>query len=150
MKITAFLKEGISPQKLSIAMALGITLGLIPLLGATSILCAAAAFAFRLNMPSVQLVNYIVYPLQLILYIPFLKTGTYLFSQEHFDYTLQNITEMLSENLWQTVSDFFWINVYGLLLWAILAPLLFAAVYFLTLPVFKKIEISFKKNPAKA
>ena len=63
---------GITPEKIALSVALGITLGVTPVLGSTSILCFLAAVVFRLNAPAIQLVNYFVYPLQFALLIPFI------------------------------------------------------------------------------
>lgn len=102
-KIVGFLKQGITPDKLAFTVAIGICLGTIPLLGSTFLLCTAAAFIFRLNMPAIQAVNYAVYPLQLIFYIPFLKAGASLFSSEKFNYSFKQIIHMLSEDMWATI-----------------------------------------------
>ena len=66
-----FLKQGITPTKLALAVSLGFALGIFPVIGSTIILCTVFGFALRLNIPAIQLINGFVYPLQLILYIPF-------------------------------------------------------------------------------
>jgi hypothetical protein len=42
-------------------------------------LCAAAAIVLRLNFPAVQVVNYLISPLQLALLVPFNRLGAGLF-----------------------------------------------------------------------
>ncbi|HDP80068.1 MAG TPA: DUF2062 domain-containing protein, partial [Spirochaetes bacterium] len=76
------LRQGITPEKLSLSLAFGIILGIFPVIGSTTILCAAAAVLFRLNLPAIQLVNYLVYPLQITFLIPFLRAGDRLFGYE--------------------------------------------------------------------
>lgn len=68
--VIALLSQGITPEKIALSLAIGIVLGVFPVLGSTTLLCAAAAMVFRLNLPAIQLVNYIVYPLQLALFVP--------------------------------------------------------------------------------
>lgn len=67
-------------------MALGLVLALciaiIPVLGVTSWLCFATALAFRLNMPAMQAVNWLATPLQLLLFVPFLRAGAALLGME--------------------------------------------------------------------
>ena len=65
--VSTSLKKGMSRKRVSLCIALGITPGIFPVLGTTTVLCAAAAILLRLNLPLIQLVNYAVYPLQLIL-----------------------------------------------------------------------------------
>src|ERR1700693_6100509 len=75
----ALLQQGITPEKLALSVALGITLGIFPVLGSTTLLCAIAGLFLGLNQPTLQSVNYIAYPLQLGLLIPFFRFGERLF-----------------------------------------------------------------------
>jgi uncharacterized protein (DUF2062 family) len=141
-KITGFLLEGITPEKLAMAMALGATLGIIPILGITTVICAGLAYYFKLNMPAIQLVNYFMYPLQIILYIPFLKTGASLLSDEPFNYSFSEITDMFAANWQNALSKLFFVNLYGLLLWLILAPFLYLLIFVVLRFVFSRIKNS--------
>ena len=85
------LKQGTSPEKLSLSITSGAVIGILPVVGATSLLSAAIAFTFRLNVPTVQLINYLVYPLQLILMIPFIRMGAFLFNAESMPFSVQEI-----------------------------------------------------------
>jgi hypothetical protein len=69
------LRQGVSPEKVALTIALGIILGVTPVLGSTVLLCTLAATVLRLNLPAIQLVNGVVYPLQFILLIPFYRLG---------------------------------------------------------------------------
>jgi uncharacterized protein (DUF2062 family) len=44
--ILALLTQGITPEKIALSLALGIVLGVFPVLGSTTVLCAAAALLF--------------------------------------------------------------------------------------------------------
>jgi uncharacterized protein (DUF2062 family) len=55
--VAAQLMQGVTPQKIALSIALGISLGIIPVLGVTTMLCAMAAIRFKLNQPVIQLVN---------------------------------------------------------------------------------------------
>ena len=69
--IVMLLKQGTAPEKIALSLSMGFVLGIFPVIGSTTLLCAAAAFMFKLNLPAIQLVNYFVYPLQLGLLLPF-------------------------------------------------------------------------------
>jgi uncharacterized protein (DUF2062 family) len=144
--VLSFLQQGVSPEKLALGLAFGITLGIIPLLGVTTLLCALAALAFRLNMPFVQLVHYVVSPLQLILFIPFLHQGSSWFAKAPVHYTFDEITTMISNDFWHAVTTLFYINLCGVLLWLMLAPVLFGASYFIGLLLIRKAAGRFNKN----
>jgi hypothetical protein len=76
LPIIDLLRQGITPEKVALSIALGVTLGIFPVLGSTTILCAAAAVVLRLNLPAIQAVNYLIYPVQLILFLPLLQAGS--------------------------------------------------------------------------
>ena len=71
--------RGLSPEAIALSIAVGFSLGLFPLPGCPTLLCALAAVVLRLNAPAVQVVNYLVYPLQLALFAPFMRLGGRLF-----------------------------------------------------------------------
>ncbi len=56
--------------RLVFSLSLGTAGSLIPILGVSTALCAVVAVILKLNMPAIQLVNYLLTPLQLILVIP--------------------------------------------------------------------------------
>ena len=145
-KVLGFLQQGISPEKLALGLAFGATLGIMPLLGATTLLCGLAALIFRLNMPFVQLVHYVVSPIQLILYIPFLHEGAALFLKQPVHYSFDEITTMISNDLIGAISTLFYINLCGLLLWLILTPFLFLISYFIGLYFIRKMSTKFNKK----
>ena len=144
-KFIYFLKQGMSPSQLAVAVTLGICLGIIPLLGATSILCMLAAFSFRLNMAAIQTVNYIIYPLQLLLYIPFLKAGAYIGGQE-FKYSLSDITTMVYDHPWETIQKFFVINMYAILLWLLVVVVVYFVFYTIFLKTFQALAEAIQKS----
>src|SRR6202012_2910085 len=79
LPIFALLRRGTSPRKLAWSLAAGLLIGINPIIGSTTVLCLAIAFLFRLNIAASQLANHVVYPLQLLLVIPFIHLGTRIF-----------------------------------------------------------------------
>lgn len=80
LPVLALLRMGATPEKLAWSIALGLVIGINPLLGSTTLLCLALAAAFRLNLAASQLANHLMYPLELLLFVPFLTWGTHVFS----------------------------------------------------------------------
>ena len=89
--VIELLREGVTPEKIALSIAFGITLGVFPVLGSTTALCALAALTFRLNLPAIQLVNYFVYPLQVAFLIPFFRLGEKLFGAQHLPLSVAQI-----------------------------------------------------------
>lgn len=77
--IKALLQQGLLPQSLALCLASGFVLGFFPVFGITTILCIFVASALKLNQVAIQVANYCGYPLQFILFIPFIRLGELLF-----------------------------------------------------------------------
>jgi hypothetical protein len=68
-----------SPEAVASIVVLGVAFGVFPAPVCPTLLCALAALVLRLNPPAIQLVNYLVYPLQIALAAPFVSLGGRLF-----------------------------------------------------------------------
>lgn len=75
-----WLRQGVSPRRLALTLALGFAIGCIPVVGVPTLLCAALALALRLNQPAIQAANYAAMPLQLALIVPFVRMGSWIVS----------------------------------------------------------------------
>jgi len=74
-KRPAVMLEGVGAETIALIVALGLVFGTFPMYGFPTLLCAAAAILLRLNWPALQLVNYLISPLQLALLVPFNRVG---------------------------------------------------------------------------
>ena len=70
---------GLSPEAAALILTVGLVLGVFPVFGCPTVLCALAALLLRLNLPAIQLVNQVSSPLQLALLIPFGRFGSLFF-----------------------------------------------------------------------
>lgn len=129
--IVGQLRQGTTPKLIAITVAAGVVLGLFPIMGATTLLCGALAVVFRLNQPVIQMVNYLISPLHLLMLLPFYRMGESLFGQPHVP--IASITALLERfwaGPWQFLIDYGLVALYGITVWMLVAPLLFAALYF--------------------
>jgi len=74
-RVAEWLREGVSPRRLALTLAIGFVLGCLPLMGIPTGLCAMVAIAFRLNMPAMQAANYAAMPFQFALVVPLMRLG---------------------------------------------------------------------------
>jgi uncharacterized protein (DUF2062 family) len=133
------LRQGVTPEKLSLSIALGTVLGLIPVIGVNTALCAVVALVWRLNLPAIQLVNYFVYPLQLALLLPFFRAGEKLFGGQHLLVRVEQIRAMIRTNLWGTMRLLWTTTWHAVVVWVIAAPFVAALIYVLLLPAFRRV-----------
>jgi uncharacterized protein (DUF2062 family) len=132
LPIVAQLRQGFTPEKIALTIAIGVVLGVFPILGATTLLCAAAGIALKLNQPIIQLVNYFVYPLQLVLLIPFYRAGESIFGREHIPLSIPLLFERFSADVVQFLQDFGMVALLGITVWCLVAPAVVALLYLAT------------------
>ncbi len=136
--LLAQLRQGVTPQALALTLAIGGTLGIMPILGISTLLCGALAVWLKLNQPAIQLVNYLAYPLQLALMFPYYRAGEWLFAAEPVP--LVSITELVARfqaDVGQFFLDYGAVGLYGLTVWALTAPLIGLALYGIALPLLR-------------
>ncbi|HEY4743851.1 MAG TPA: DUF2062 domain-containing protein [Desulfuromonadaceae bacterium] len=78
-RLSIVLHSGLTPHKLALTFCCGIAIGVLPLMWGTTILCVVCGHCFRLNHVALQTVNYLVYPLQIALFVPLCLMGSKLF-----------------------------------------------------------------------
>ena len=132
-KLEGYLRQGQEPKTLAATITLGMLLGLFPIIGTTTLLCALVSIPFRLNMVVIQLANYLVYPLQLIILIPLIKLGGYLFGAP----PIPNIEHIVKKGF--MALEIIGINcLYGVVVWLVLSIPAFFILYFLLVRIFQK------------
>jgi uncharacterized protein (DUF2062 family) len=138
LPLIGLLKQGITPEKLALTVALGSLLGTIPVLGTTTFLCTVAALALRLNLPAIHLVNYAVYPLQLAFFIPFIKIGSAIIGGPEITVTIAEIIRLANENFFEMVHTLWLANLFGLIVWLAAGIPISFFVYIIFLYLFRK------------
>jgi len=145
------LKQGVTPRKIALTLALGCVLGIFPILGATTLLCAIAGVWLRLNQPIIQLVNYLVYPLQVLLLIPFYRAGERLFGAEPVPIVdVAGLIQRFGESPWQFILDYGRVGLYGIAVWCLVAPVLAALSYLLLKPALETIASRLRGAPTSS
>src|ERR1700761_2341248 len=121
-RLMAGLSSGLEPRQLAFTLALGFAIGCIPLLGVTTGICALLAMLFGLNMPAIQAANWLAMPFQMVLLIPFLKLGQWMFPGASF-MTLDRskLTAQVVAAPWHTVGQMGGLFGHALLAWLLAA-----------------------------
>lgn len=133
------LRQGATPSKLSLSVAMGAAIGVMPLLGPATFLCVIVGAAFKLNQVALQVGNYVVYGLQLIGIPLFLRYGDILFGASPFSLSPAQIkSEVENLGVWAFTQKFAVSLWHGTVLWLFVTPIIVAVVYALILPFFKK------------
>jgi len=133
------LRQGVTPEKIALTIALGIILGVTPVLGSTVLLCTFAAVVFRLNLPAIQLVNGAVYPLQFILLIPFYRLGAWMFRADASTISLGGVTAVIREGVGHAIRTLWVVTMHALLAWLVLGIVALAILYAVLVPLLRRL-----------
>lgn len=140
--ILDLLRQGITPEKIALSITLGLALGVIPVLGATSILCLLAAVLLRLNLPAIQLVNYIVYPLQFALLVPFIRMGQWIFADRATKISAAQIVHMIRANTLAAIASLWTATMHALVAWLAVCSILVPILYLFLSAALRRIDQS--------
>jgi len=124
------LTQGITPDKIALTLALGCTLGIFPILGSGFLLCGVAAWALKLNQPIIQATGTLTYPLQLLLLIPFYRSGEWLSGAPAIPLSIPVLIGRFFENVPLFLREYGMTGVRGILVWSLTAPFVLTALYF--------------------
>lgn len=136
--ILELLQQGVTPEKIALSVALGAALGMIPVLGWSTTLCAVAAIVLRLNLPAIQLVNYFVYPAQIALLVPFFRWGERLFRAPHFPISVPQIYALFHASAWFAIK-LLWTTIWhAIVVWGMMAPVFVGLLYLILMPLLRR------------
>lgn len=138
LPILELLKQGVTPEKIALSIALGAALGLFPAIGTTTILCTIAAFILRLNLPVIQIVNYFMYPVQIALLLPFFRLGEKLFRAPHLPISVPQIYAMIHADVGGLIRLLWTTTWHAVVAWILFAPIFSAMLYFILATLLRK------------
>ena len=131
--------QGASPRKLALMVSLGLIIGIFPMVWGGTLLCMAAAFLLRLNQAGIQAVNYLAYPLQIALFVPFYRLGS-----RFFPWVPKTSNAVLGHIGGSMAAEKFMLILLASLkaagVWLIMAPLGASLIYFCLLPLFTRLQ----------
>ncbi|HEX4545782.1 MAG TPA: DUF2062 domain-containing protein [Candidatus Acidoferrum sp.] len=137
--ILELLRQGVTPEKIALSIALGAVLGVFPAIGLTTALCAITALAFRLNLPAIQLVNYFMYPAQIALLVPFFRLGEKLFRAPHVSVSVRQLDGLIHASLWNAIKLLWTTTWHAIVAWGLIAPVFVALTYFILTPMLRRV-----------
>jgi uncharacterized protein (DUF2062 family) len=142
----ALLRQGTTPEKLALSVALGIALGITPALGFASALCLAAAIPLGLNAVAIQLVNYLVYPLQIVLLIAFIRIGEWLFAAQPLKLSAARILDLIRHCNWSVMQTLWGTALHSVVAWLLVGSLAALGTYALLVPLLRKLATPLKRD----
>ena len=136
--LLALLRQGATPEQLAWSVAVGVVIGINPLIGSTTLLCLAVAFLFRLNIIASQLANHLSYPLELLLLIPFLRVGSLLFRTRRMPFSPEMLLHMARTEPLETTKILWSWEWHALVIWAVSAAFIMPAIALSVTPLLRR------------
>lgn len=148
--VLAQLRQGISVERIAWTIAFGVTLGMFPLLGTTTLLCALVAWALKLNQPIMHAFNWIVYPLHLATIPLFIRLGERLYGAPPVTFSLPKMLAAFRADPMQFGRDFGMAAWHGISAWLLIAPFAVLLIKLILTPVLKQLAASIRKRKGVA
>lgn len=137
--VAGWLRQGLTPHEIALTLAIGLCLSVPPVLGTTTILCALAGVVLRLNQPLIQAVNFVAYPLQLLLLVPFFRAGEWLFGAPRTPLSPARMLAMARADLLGTMTALWSVSWHGAVVWALASPPAALAIYLVARPAIERL-----------
>ena len=139
---------GASPQRLAWSLAVGVCIGINPIVGSTTLLCLAVAFACRLNLIASQIANHLVFPLQLALVLFYLRAGEIVFRTGRPPLDTDDMLHAMRHHPWSTGHLLWTWEWHAIVVWLALAAVAAPVLANVLCPVLADVLTKIHREPA--
>ena len=146
------LRYGTSPRRLAWSIAIGIAIGINPLLGSTTVLSLAVAGLFRLNLVASQLATHLSYPLEIALFFVFIRTGNFFFHTGRIPFHRDALLSAVRHHPFDTTRVLWTWEWHALIVWAVFCLIAVPLFVVILTPMLARLEarIHFEPPPDPA
>lgn len=130
--------NGLTPEKIAFSITIGILSGIFPVIGLTTILSLLLTLLFKQNLFVVQSVQWIMALFQVLLIIPFIRSGAFLLNHQILHIDIEQIKLAFEPGILEGLKTIGVLHLYGILSWSIVAIPLGLVSYLMFLAIFKK------------
>jgi uncharacterized protein (DUF2062 family) len=139
-KITALFKQGLTPIELTQSIIVSGLISTIPILGVSTFLLTALSLKRKLNLPIMIAQSYLLWPIQVIMIIPFINIGEFIFSVPKTNHSAQEIIASFQNSFFATLSHLSFELLCGFGGWLLTAVPFSVGVYLLIVYILKTID----------
>ncbi|DAZ92643.1 TPA: hypothetical protein N0F65_009058 [Lagenidium giganteum] len=138
--VMKLLKSGASPESIALAMAFGITGGIFPIPGVTTVPVMLAVFVFRLNPVAAMLTNYLCTPLNIATVPVFILYGNSFFGNgDAGDFSVSKFMEDMKTDTLNTLLNFRFTLLNAVYIWLAVLPVATFVIYFILAIVLRRV-----------
>lgn len=134
------IQSGITPEGLALSLSLGVVGGLFPIIGLTVALCVILAFIFKVNPLIIQVANFVVMPLELILIPSMVNIGRFLLGRYNYNsqlepFNVNGAIQGLQNDFVATIISFGPDLAAAVFAWSLISPVIAFILYILLTPL---------------
>lgn len=134
------LKQGLTPEKAALTIGLGVVLSIFPVLGTTTTLCLLVGALLKLNHPILQLINWLMAGVQLLLIPVCIRIGEKIVSAKPVAFSISDMLARFKASPTQFLQDFGMTGLHAILAWLVFAPFIAWGLYVAFLPVVRRLS----------
>jgi uncharacterized protein (DUF2062 family) len=132
-KTTALLKQGLTPKELIQSIIVSGLISIIPILGVSTFMITTISLKSKLNFPVMIALSYLMWPVQILLIIPFIRVGEFIFSVPRNHHTVEEIISSFQNSFFQTLSQLSFELLCGFGGWFLTAVPIAVVIYLVSL-----------------
>lgn len=136
-KITALFKQGLTPKELNQSIIVSGLISVIPIIGVSTFMISTVSLKTKLNLPVMIALSYMMWPVQILLIIPFIRMGEFIFSIPPNHHTVEEIISSFQNSFFKTLSHLSFELLCGLGGWLFIAVPVAIGIYLVSTYVLK-------------
>lgn len=140
------LTHGTSPDRIGWTIALGMVVGVFPIMGSTTLVCLLIGWLLRLNQPVLHVFRAVVYPLHLALILIFIRLGERLYGAPLISFSIPQLIGKFKDSPLQFARDFGMAAWHGVSAWLLIAPVVAVLIKMAAMPALRKLSLSLKRR----
>jgi uncharacterized protein (DUF2062 family) len=145
--VKGLLRQGLTVEVLALSLASGVAVGLFPVIGATTVLGLGIGVILRLNLPALQLANWMAYPLQLAMIVPLVRLGEWLLGASPVTFSVPQVVASAADDPLGTLGRYGMTGLHGVLGWIAVVPLVVLVLYGALLPTLRGVRVRVRPWP---
>ena len=114
-------------------------ISIIPILGVSTFIITTISLKSKLNLPVMIALSYLMWPIQILLIIPFIRVGEFIFSVHTKNHSLDEIITSFQTSFFQTLSRLSFELLCGFGGWLFTAVPIALGTYFVSIAVLKTV-----------
>jgi len=144
--VMAQLRQGMTVERVSWTISLGVVFGVFPIMGSTTVVCILVAWAFRLNQALLHVFKTAVYPLHLALILVFIRLGERLHGAPLIKFSIPELLGKFKDDPLQFARDFGMAGWHGVSAWLLIAPIAAVLLKLAVTPLVRHAAISLQRG----